>query len=67
VHRECTGKMVLIIKHKSEKVAKGYRLKKSTHKLIDKLQLILKADQDAVITKACKMLYRETIKRNIER
>jgi len=51
--------MVLILKHKTEKIAKGYRLKKSTHKLIDKIQVILKADQDTVITKACKMLYRE--------
>lgn len=49
--------MVLILKHKTEKTAKGYRLKKSTHKLIDKIQVMLSADQDTVITKACKMLY----------
>jgi hypothetical protein len=54
--------MVLILKHKTEKIAKGYRLKKSTHKLIDRMQVLLKADQDTVITKACKMLYREVTK-----
>jgi len=52
-------KMVLIIKNKTEKTAKGYRLKKTTHKLIDKMQLLMKADQDTVITKACKMLYKQ--------
>ena len=57
--------MVLILKHKTEKIAKGYRLKKSTHKLIDRIQVILKADQDTVITKACKMLYRKVTKQEI--
>jgi hypothetical protein len=51
--------MVHIIKQKPEKIAKGYRLKPSTHKLIDKLQVMLSADQDTVITKACKLLYKE--------
>jgi len=51
--------MVLIVKRKIEKTAKGYRLKKTTHKLIDKLQMEIKADQDTVITKACKMLYKQ--------
>jgi len=54
--------MMLIIKHKAEKTAKGYRLKKTTHKLIDKLQMIMKANQDTVITKACKMLYKQLAK-----
>ena len=54
--------MVLIIKNKTEKTAKGYRLKKTTHKLIDKLQMLMKADQDTVITKACKMLYKQLAK-----
>ena len=56
--------MVLILKHKVKKIAKGYRLKASTHKLIDKLQVILNADQDTVITRACKLLYREVTKAN---
>jgi hypothetical protein len=51
--------MVLIQKPKSIKIAKGYRLKPATHKLIDKLQIILNADQDKVISDACKLLYKE--------
>ncbi len=41
------------------KISKGYRLKPSTHKLIDKIQAMLNANQDAVITRACKSLYKE--------
>jgi len=55
--------MVLIIKHKSEKTSKGYRLKVSTHRLIDKIQTIMKADQDKVITTACRKLYKELRKK----
>jgi hypothetical protein len=58
--------MALITKpKKTNKTAKGYRLKVSTHKLIDKLQFMLKADQDTVITKACRMLYIE-LKKNVK-
>ena len=42
-----------------DKISKGYRLKKSTHKLIDKMQEIMQCSQDKVITKACKKLYHE--------
>lgn len=60
---ECIGSaqkiMVLILKRKTEKTAKEYRLKRSTHRLIDKMQVIMKADQDTVITKACKLLYKD--------
>jgi hypothetical protein len=55
---------MVYIKQKPEKVSKGYRLKPSTHKLIDKLQVMLKADQDTVVTKACKMLYRDIKNKN---
>lgn len=58
VHRKI---MVLIQKPKSVKKAKGYRLKPATHKLIDKLQVMLNADQDKVISDACKLLYKELI------
>ncbi len=51
--------MVLIKKIKVEKISKGYRLKKTTHELIDKMQIILKVDQDTIVTKACRMYYRE--------
>ena len=51
--------MVLKIKCKTEKTAKGYRLKNSTHKLINEMKLILNADKDTVISDACKLLYKE--------
>lgn len=61
--------MVLITKQKKlkpAKTSKGYRLKISTHKLIDKLQVILNADQDTVITKACRFFYKEIKKNQFE-
>lgn len=58
--------MALIKKtKKNNKTSKGYRLKISTHRLIDKLQFMLNADQDTVITKACRMLYGE-LNRNVK-
>jgi hypothetical protein len=59
MHRGVHLTMVHIIKSKAEKTSKGYRLNISTHKLIDKIQIILNADQNTVITKACKKLYSE--------
>jgi hypothetical protein len=46
-------------KIKFEKISKGYRLKASTHKLIDRMQKLMNANQDTIITKACRMLYKE--------
>lgn len=46
-------------KRKSNKTAKGYRLKPSTHRLINKLSEFLLADHDEVISKACRKLYKE--------
>jgi hypothetical protein len=60
-----SNRMVLIAKPKSKKFSKGYRLRPSTHKLIDKLQVMMKADQDTVINKACKMLYKELKQPNL--
>lgn len=58
--------MALIRKNKKNiKTSKGYRLKVSTHKLIDKIQFMLEADQDTVITKACRLLYNE-LKKNVK-
>jgi hypothetical protein len=58
--------MALIRKNKKNiKTSKGYRLKVSTHKLIDKMQFMLEADQDKVITKACRLLYNE-LKKNVK-
>jgi hypothetical protein len=57
--------MVLINrKRKTEKTSKGYRLKITTHKLIDKIQIILNADQDEVITRACRAYYKSLNKLN---
>lgn len=58
--------MTLIKKtKKNNKTSKGYRLKLTTHRLIDKLQFMLNADQDTVITKACRMLHND-LKKNIK-
>lgn len=38
-------------------VAKGYRLKPATHKLIAKLQKKINGTKDDAISRACKMLY----------
>jgi hypothetical protein len=51
-------------KKKINKVPKGYRLKPSTHKLINKIQEIIQADQDKAISSACRMFYRELLRKN---
>jgi len=53
-----------IYKKKTSKVPKGYRLKPSTHKLINRIQEIIQADQDKAISSACRMYYRELLKRS---
>jgi len=52
-------KMRITVKKKTDKKSKGYRLKMSTHKLIDKMQEILQCSQDEVITNACWMFYKD--------
>jgi len=49
--------------NKSKKRTRGYRLKPATHKLILKIQEILKSDQDEAIACACSMFYTE-LKKN---
>jgi len=51
--------MRITVKKKQDKISKGYRLKTSTHRLIDKMQEILQCSQDEVITAACKKFYKE--------
>ncbi len=51
-------------KKKTSKVPRGYRLKPSTHKLINRIQEMIQADQDKTIASACRMFYKELIKRN---
>ncbi len=53
-------------KQKNDKVQKrtrGYRLKPSTHTLIEKIQKLLQSDQDEAIACACNMFYAE-LKKN---
>ena len=50
------------LKTKSKKKTRGYRLKPETHKLISKIQKILKSDQDEAIAGACNLFYSELIK-----
>jgi hypothetical protein len=54
-------KMVLIIKTKRKRLQRDTGLK-TTHKLIDKLQMLIESRPDTVITKACKMLYKQLAK-----
>lgn len=49
----------MFIRKKIKKTAKGYRLRPQTHTLINEMRFILQTDHDTVITKACKMLYKE--------
>ncbi|MBK8550235.1 MAG: hypothetical protein IPL53_03920 [Ignavibacteria bacterium] len=49
----------MFIKKKIKKTAKGYRLRPETHSLINELRFILQTDHDTVITKACRMFYKE--------
>jgi len=51
--------MRIAVKKKSDKTSKGYRLKITTHRLIDKMQEILQCSQDEVITSACRKYYEE--------
>ncbi len=50
----CTHKL----KMKNTTIARGYRLKASTHKLIKKVQEELNLNQDKVILRAVKMYYK---------
>jgi hypothetical protein len=56
--------MRIVQKKISDKTSKGYRLKVSTHRLIDKMQELLQCNQDEVITVACIKYYTE-LKANI--
>jgi hypothetical protein len=57
--------MRIILHNKLNKTSKGYRLRISTHRLIDKIQEIMQCSQDEVITAACRK-YFEEIKTNID-
>ena len=50
-----------MIKNKNRilKTSKGYRLKDSTHRMIEKIQLIINGSKDTVISRAVKMYHTE--------
>lgn len=43
------------------KTSKGYRLKESTHGLIEKIQLIISGSKDTVISRAVRLYYNQII------
>ena len=49
------------IKKNSLKTSKGYRLKDSTHSLIEKIQLLINGSKDTVISKAVRLYYNQII------
>lgn len=58
------------MKNHDEKTSRGYRLKLTTHSMIDELEKIMKTNKDVVITEAMLLLYkkvnRKINKENIE-
>jgi hypothetical protein len=62
VHRNySTGSM------KTKTISKGYRLKPSTHDLIEKVQQKLKCSKDAVLSEAVRLLYKTYKENNINK
>ena len=52
---------------KTKTISKGYRLKPSTHDLIEKVQQKLKCSKDAVLSKAVRLLYKTYKENNINK
>lgn len=59
VHKLTTLKMIDNRKASSLKTSRGYRLKNSTHSLIERIQLITHGSKDIVISRAVKLYYNE--------
>jgi hypothetical protein len=51
--------MIDIRKTSNLKTSKGYRLKNSTHSMIERIQLITNGSKDTVISRAVKLYYNE--------
>lgn len=47
------------MKNHDKKISRGYRLKLSTHSLIDELEKLMKTSKDVVITEAISILYKK--------
>jgi hypothetical protein len=43
------------------KTSRGYRLKDSTHSMIEKIQLLINGNKDTVISRAVRMYYNQII------
>ena len=48
-------------KKNSLKTSKGYRLKDSTHTLIEKIQLLINGSKDTVISRAARLYYNQIL------
>ena len=51
--------MMSNMKKNGSKTSKGYRLKDSTHNLIDKIQLLINGSKDTVISRAVRLYYNQ--------
>ena len=59
VHKLTTLNMINNRKASNLKTSRGYRLKNSTHSLIERIQLITNGSKDIVISRAVKLYYNE--------
>ncbi len=55
------------MKNHDEKKSRGYRLKLSTHSLIDELEKLMNTSKDVVITEAVSILYKKVNKKIIKK
>lgn len=65
---KCTKSCTKLLKMNNKntlKIARGYRLKPSTHKLIKSLQELTNADSDTVLSESCKLYYKKLIELEI--
>lgn len=66
--QECTTQCTKLKKMNNKntvKIARGYRLKPSTHKLIKSLQELTNSDSDTVLKESCKLYYKKLIESEI--
>jgi hypothetical protein len=59
VHKKISIDMNNVKFNKQLKTSKGYRLKETTHSLIEKIQLLIKGSKDTVISRAVKIYYKQ--------
>ncbi len=59
VHKLTTLKMISTVKRSDPKTSKGYRLKNSTHSMIERIQSITNGSKDFVLSRAVRLYYNE--------